>query len=251
MLPLLPLAAATAGLGALFGPRTGALYNPAYQEQAQAEYNARRYVSTNRRPAKKRKLATQRYVDMKIKNQHELKYGVVAGAGTISYDSPTVDHLTGIAQGDTDSTREGDSINLRRLKINAVLQNADGTTNYGVRFLVIKWKEDSIPSAADVIGPTGGALGSDSFYSNLNHDQRRAYKVLFDSGPVVLGHTSSGSIPQRVPFCIDVPLSGKVLYSGAGSTYGRGALWLIALAETTQASNDSLMEYESMVEYSD
>lgn len=201
--------------------------------------------------AKRKRVATQAYVQNAINRTMEQKYHIVAGSGDRSYDSPTITHLTDISQGDTDVTREGDSVNLRRIRINIVAQNVDTTTNYGYRAILFKWKEDSVPTAVDIIGPTGGALDTNSWYDNHNHDQRHAYSIIFDTGPIVIGHTNSGSIPQRLSMVVDKRLRGKVYYTSGSTASGRGALWLLQLSEVTNASQDINTEFNAVVDFSD
>ena len=108
-----------------------------------------------------RKFATVDTVKRLIGNRTEDKYVRVktGTAGTAVPDVPLEVHLSPLSQGDTSVTRDGDEVYLKSLSFryhlrtdNAALNN-DANTDLScvVRVMLVQWKEQSTPTASDIL----------------------------------------------------------------------------------------------------
>jgi hypothetical protein len=93
--------------------------------------------------------------------------------------------VSAIPQGDTDSNRDGDQVNLQRLEIYfaTFLQGTGGTNDFTdtVRLIVYRWHPMSTAAApvpANVLQDT--SVAESIAMSNYSWDNRKDYTILFD-----------------------------------------------------------------------
>lgn len=162
-------------------------------------------------------------------------------------DTGEVIYLTGIAQGDADNTRDGDSIKATGMSLNMTLtQNAAATETF-VRIMLIR-DNDFAGTNTPVIGGAGGVLDTtDDFRAMKNLDQTRRYHVLYDKMHII--HSVNGRTKYIKIF---KKMSHHVRYvdTGAGSgSGGNGALWLMII--TNEDTNLPNVNYQMRLRYLD
>lgn len=143
----------------------------------------------------------------------ELLTGVGAPAATANNDILTV-CLTGVLQGDTDNTRDGNMLALRSLEIHvrAIVNQAylakqatlTGTAadnpwttaagdanqwfNDKVRLLIWQWLPSSDSASAAGGALPGSVLQQETTISPYNHDERRNFRILADRSARLAGN---------------------------------------------------------------
>lgn len=105
---------------------------------------------------------------------NEDKFHAVNGSGTVS-NNGGISLLTGMAQGDTDQTRDGNSIKSKRLEFRLTCDKDATATNTYVRAIIFKDKRSNgvVPTVAELVTNA-------NCYTPLNPDNRTRFKVYFD-----------------------------------------------------------------------
>lgn len=114
----------------------------------------------------------------------------------VTLQSPTnsgyLSTLNAIAQGDTDTTRDGDSIKIMRIKISGFASiNLASTDPQFLRIMVIWDSNNTITSASNVLGSAGNSYVVNQ---NKNWDYRFKYSVLYDRRVALCPNGASGVI---------------------------------------------------------
>jgi len=155
----------------------------------------------------------------------EVKYHDTSFNGDVDYDGDLVT-LNSISQGDTDTTRDGDALNLKSLSIHYEL-DATSASN-GVRIIIFKDHQNSISAVSDVMASTGLTT---SYLEHAVWDNRRRYKVIFDRIwrlDAVYSQVEVGKI--------NVNLKGlRTQYLSGTTTITTGALKMILLSNVNPA----------------
>lgn len=168
--------------------------------------------------------AVKTLISKQISKRAEKKY--FNGSYSLSsYDhNGTIRELTPIPQGDTDVTRDGDSLYLRSMRVNGELVLGD-TTNI-VRVIVFQWLETDTPVPANILSSTYVGT-SNAPLAPYHHDSRRLFRILYDrkfvlnaNRPNALYDTGYLRIPKR-----------KVSYI-AGGTTGSNKLWVLLISDS-------------------
>lgn len=180
---------------------------------------------------------------------HETKYLQASLTGDLSYDNPKVSLITSIAQGDSDNSRDGDTIHVTRIKGNVFIY-AQAVTNTMVRCLIIQWRGSSgAPSLNEIIGPTGAAASGGTVLETYRHDGRSQFTVLWDSGPRICmgtGATDGGRTRFVMPVDINCGLAAarskvmadKTQFVAGSSTVQWGSFYYVAFSDVTDASGN-------------
>ena len=129
---------------------------------------------------KKQYLAIQSLINKNINKRAEKKHFLTYNTGyTVDY-AGTIQSLSDIGQGDTDTTRDGDSFYLRSLRVKGSVLIADSTN--AVRLIVFQWHADSSDDTATVSDIlSSSAIGTTvAPFSSYYHDKRRLYSILYD-----------------------------------------------------------------------
>jgi len=148
-----------------------------------------------KRSAKLNKRQTKQVKSIMSRRQ-ELKY-TVAGLNLQAMNStPLIYGITDIAQGDTDTNRNGDRIMLVgkiEVRYKAAVDPGNTLAQQRVHFRVIifQWHPVTISGGANEPAPTDvllvGASGAIDTTSPYNHDQRQMYKILYDKTDLMIG----------------------------------------------------------------
>lgn len=129
----------------------------------------------------------------------------VTGDAPLAVDNVGVQfYVTNIPIGDTQNEREGNEAIIRSVELGYTLRM--GGTNFQnntVRCFVYQWVQASTgsePTLTDVMeddtsGVTGGYLAPMSAW---NHDKRFSYRILYDSGPMVLSVAGRSAVSHHL-----------------------------------------------------
>lgn len=119
----------------------------------------------------------KRQVKRIINTAVELKYLNIVQPQLSLNTTPNIQLMTNLGQGTTDNTRIGDRAQFTSLHMK--LFGGTGTaTEAFCRFMIFQWKPFSVPTAAQLL--LLGTGGVENLTSQLNHDFRSQYKVLYD-----------------------------------------------------------------------
>lgn len=176
-----------------------------------------------------------RNLDSKIRSQVkkvlnkrvEKKYHLQSETGISPiYGTPILTSLSDISQGDTDTTRDGDSAYLRTVRVQGELA-VDATTPTAaiVRVIVFKWLADSSQDAPAVSSILSSAYTSSArvVSAPYHHDMRRKFRVLFDKNYSLVPSTTSALRKFDTGY---IKLLTKVSYIAAG-THGANKIYIL------------------------
>lgn len=192
-------------------------------------YRRKNYRKTYRK--KNNTLATKKYVKKQISKDIETKYfDIQRPSDDIDY-SGRIDRLTGVSQGTTDSTRIGDKLTMRSLRISYEATVADSTNM--VRFIIVQWFPNSTllaPTSSYVLSTIGSALAPQSPYI---HDYKNQFNVLYDKV-----HILSTDYPRIVrKFWLKMKWAKKVINFSAGTSEGSNHLYMIRISDSSAVTH--------------
>lgn len=200
----------------------------------------RTLVSITRNPKRRRQLRNLMNLDV------EYKYRDLNSLtpDNISSDAPTLTHLTPIAAGNTNITRNGRTITLTSVQLRMKIQynNAASTPCQVVRVTIFQWFEETPPQISDIFSWTSNP------YSYHKVSDRKLYNILA-SRFYVLGDIAGQ--PNCIPVEIFKKMNSKVVYAGdTGNDYTYGAIFMFAQSDTTGATgNLPTMTFNSRVRF--
>lgn len=157
-------------------------------------------------------------------NSEMFKYDQSATSGTIS-NTGAIINLVGLAQGDSEDQRTGNSIYVRHINASGMLAiNASGVAT-SVRVMLVIDKQqlgDTTPSVADILEDTGTAVAP---YSKLNALTVGRFSVL--SSRVYMLNADRPS----VSWFVKRSMRHHVRYNGPANTdIQRGGLYLVVIS---------------------
>lgn len=140
-----------------------------------------------------------------------------------------VEHITAVAQGDSDSTRTGNSIFVRSWNFSgSIIKNTSGANTQFVRISVVmdtQQQSDTTPTYTDI-------YESASPYAHLNSNTVGRYKVIFSHI-----YSVNSSDHTAVAVKINIPMRHHVRYNGSASTdIQRGGLYLCSSTDEPGAN---------------
>lgn len=157
------------------------------------------------------------------------RWPVYKEAMTIS-STHFVDDLMAVPQGDTEQSRDGDAIKITQCRIKGHIIGTDASNI--IRMTVIRWKPNTIPTAADIYDDTTiGANGA--MFSAFKHTTRDSFVVLADKYIKVEGATY-GNIQKM--FNIYIKPQPKTTFNGALTT-GQNKLYIIWSSDSIVANH--------------
>lgn len=180
--------------------------------------------------SKPQKKAVSKIVNKKLSERLEKKYHLAQEGAENVTDDGTIFGLSTVTQGDSDITRDGDSLYIRSTRIQGYIENAGGAPSHN-RLILFQWHDDSTPTPSNLF-PVGYLGSIYAPVSPYHHDQRRKYTVLWDK-KVRLDTTSNTSAFFDSGY--KMPKVKKIAYT-AGTTIGSNKLWLLAVNDIGSAT---------------
>lgn len=206
-----------------------------------------------RRPLRGKPLSKkQRFeVNRIINRRSELKFVLTNQAGFGQSSTWTIAKIMTVAQGDADSTRDGDRLQWAgNIELRCNITNGTGTTGdifNNVRIIIFQWhpNDSTSPLATDILlnGVTGGADTS----SHYNHDKRQLYTILFDRYFSTVGNNSSASNPFApnmqtglLTYSISLQTAQKSAQYVAAGTTGTNQFYIATCSDSQLATHPSI-----------
>lgn len=176
--------------------------------------------------------AVGKVVNAKLRKNTELKYFDVATSGATNVDWTGLFHNLCIpAQGDTDVTRDGDKLNMKKLRLRCSIVQGDSYNN--IRIIIFRWKQNNIsvtPSASYLISPYQGTAMSP--VAPYNWDTKDNTQILYDRV-----YTVDTSYPQRmVKINLNLSKLPKVAFD-SGTTGGNNHLYMFIVSDSSAATH--------------
>lgn len=186
--------------------------------------------------------AVRKIANSQINKISELKFKDTSDAADrLSYDSPTINLVDMPAQGDGQSSRDGDSIWLKnyllRLRVLRPAQASAVSATY--RVMVVQWLEDNAtatPTLADIL--QDATTDELCLISPYKVDEKKKFRVIFD----VTGTVKDDSGPVRHYSKFLKPAKRKMQFNAAAVT-GVGNFYLIGISSETNASGNGPLLY--------
>jgi len=143
----------------------------------------------------------------------EYKHHDVQISVTSVSQTPTITQLTNIGQGDTSSTRDGDSIKITAIHLKGIvaLHTSAATSQYRVMLILDKQTNGAIYNASDVLEDTTAV---DNLISPLNLDNKYRFRVLMDK----LITLSNGGGNESVTWQRHIKLNQHIRFGGTAGT---------------------------------
>jgi hypothetical protein len=179
-----------------------------------------------RRRAANRNQLTNRQLNKRLTR---LEMSVEDKIADVLYTNSAVDYdgdnqtLNGISQGDSDTTRDGDSIMCKSLHIHGQVAS-DGADIGCIRVIVVHDFQNTLTLIDDVIETTGSGT---AFLSHINWDQRKSFKVLSDRRYQVME-----SWKDFNQFDLNMKLGIRTQFAAGQSTIVTGAIKVFCISSS-------------------
>lgn len=178
-----------------------------------------------------------------ISKQQEHKYFETRNTGAVDWAGTIVD-LSAVPQGDTDSTRDADTLMPTSLVINYIINLGD-TTNF-FRVIVFRWHDkNTTPTVAQILQSNSSSTGG--VISDYDHDYRQNFNVLYDKTHTLVSGASNAVIIKNM---IRLPLAKKAIQYVSGGTGGGEKLWALAISDSSAIAHPSWW-YNFRLNYTD
>lgn len=141
--------------------------------------------------------------------------------------------LADVPQGDTDTTRDGDQLVQRAMRIKGRALVAD-TTNQ-VRMIVFRWKQNTVPVVGDIL--SASYIGT--VYAPLSpyhHDGRSNFTVLYDK----IFHVGTYNIQKGFDTKWMNLRNNKQYFSAGASTSSKHCIYALVITDSTAVSNPNI-----------
>lgn len=176
-------------------------------------------------------------------NAEEKYHDATLTGSTLDHTSGIVTTLNNPAQGDTDLTRDGDSIKITRIT-GSVMCFGNAGSNTISRFWII-WDPQNAVTTLAQHWETGAAT---SILGNKDHDLRFRSRVLYDSGPMPHVLSSSTYVRTRK---INIPVFKHTQFEAGTTTINTGAIKIIAMSDQANATNEPTLRAQLRVHFID
>jgi hypothetical protein len=173
------------------------------------------------------------------KIQEKKSFDTGFGSGVSS--TGTIQKLSTIPQGDTDSTRDGDALLVIKIELITSFVFAD-TTNIG-RLILVRWNQDDSSAAPAAVTDL---LQTATPFSPYNRDNERAKKfsVIYDKIYMV-GATG----PNIVGSQTKIPYQSRISFQATANT-GTGHIYAFMISDSTAIAHP-VFSYVARVWFTD
>jgi len=168
----------------------------------------------------------------------EIKYHDTSASAVNLTTTGAVDHITDIAQGDTDSTRTGNSINVVSVTFKGSLGNFNASVHFHYRVAIVQDKQqrsDTSPTAGDIF--SDGISTSNPVTAVPTRANLERFKIIYMSPPYSSIGLQLGNVNNYYEFTKKMNL--KVSYNGsASSDIEKNGLYCVFLTDDTSGAVD-------------
>lgn len=176
-------------------------------------------------------------------NAEEKFHDATLTGSTVDYTTGVVSTLNAISQGDTDETRDGDSVKITRIT-GSIQCSGNAAANTIVRYWIVWDPMNTITTLAN-FWDTGSAT---AVLGNKDHDHRFQTRVLFDSKPRALVVANDSYVRIRP---INLKIFKHTQFEAGTTTINSGAIKLFAISDQANASNEPTLRAQLRVHYID
>lgn len=172
---------------------------------------------------------------------------------TLGHDAPVIQLLNGVAQGDGDQTRDGNSIKMLYAQVHGQMTNLTASDRT-VRIMVVQQRDTNgtAPVISDILADSASAYTPLSFFQrNTIHK----FNVLYDKRISLTDVASDKALRQ---FNINIPFNGdhssKVRFDNSGATIAdisKNSVYLIVTSDNVVASLPPTLTMRSRVTFLD
>lgn len=165
-----------------------------------------------------------------ISRSSETKHYDAQDEGRTVSSTMYIGSITNIAQGDSDTNRDGDQLLLKNIRVKYLLRGAD-TTN-AVRVMFVQYYCADVPVVSDILQDNNP--GDRELTSMYHSDARPSFKVLYDRTHVLNTTGSNATVYKQ----INLHNFGrkKIQYQG-GTTTGRGEVYVFLLSDSVATAH--------------
>jgi hypothetical protein len=143
--------------------------------------------------------------------------------------------ITQVAQGQTDSTRIGDSLNAASIQLR-------GRVNYGTvgsgegifRLIVFQWFDTSTPVASEILNP--GTVVGETTTDMYNTDMGNRFKIYMDKSYDVSANGGNPHYRQLINKKIVIPQHLRRVKFNEATTTGSAKFWVLLCSENLNMS---------------
>jgi len=195
-----------------------------------------------------KKVATVKTVKRIIRNRLENKFHVVDVAATEPGTTLTMTCLNGIAQGDREYERTGNTVRGVALEGTVRCQiDADNTRGDIVRIFIVRDKHclaDTLPTEADLFAGQGALYGS----MKMTEYQRDRFQILYDRMHVI-GTSDKQYVIQRIRKSLHDKL---IMFNGTAYTdYDKHSLFLGFVCHHNTADQKTAVQAKMIMRFID
>lgn len=199
----------------------------------------------------KAKFVTKRHLTKVLNQTLETKYknnSDISGTNTINFNG-NFTQLSNPAQGTGDTSRIGDSITLKGLRIRGTLaMDPASTVNNVVRLMIVQYHPDNsaqAPQTSDLLQASGSAI---SVVSSFQHDESRKFRVLWNRTYALSLNEQSRYryVDIRVPM---KKIKKKIQYLAGSATSGFNQIYLFQISNVN--SSMPVLDWYSNLRFTD
>jgi hypothetical protein len=188
----------------------------------------------------KTKQLVKQMIDSRLAQVQEVK-SFDTGFGTSVDNTGSLQKVSTVPQGDTDSSRDGDALVLKSIEMHSAFVIAD-TTNV-LRHIIVRWNQDDSSSAPAAITDV---LQTASAFSPYNRDNKRARKfdVLHDE---FYGGALAG--PGIIVRTIKIKTKSQIAFQATATT-GTGHIYSFQISDSSAITHPTL-NYVCRINFTD
>jgi len=191
-------------------------------------------------------LSMAKFLASLINVEHKFKDTVFPRAAV--YSTPSVSFISGIAQGDTQSNRNGDSVKLSSVNVRGLITVGSSATTRNVRIMLINEKvsDGNVPTLSDILDNST----LPNVYARYNPDTAGSrFKVLYDKRFIVTPTTNA------VKFNVYRKLKHHLKFTGTSANQtdaSTGHLYILVVSDDNAVdTNTPEVEWNSCIRYID
>lgn len=179
-----------------------------------------------------------RKIKKEVTKGKEKKYFNMSATGTVDWNG-TITDMCLVAQGDADTDRDGDQLEIRSFELNYTLSQGDATNQF--RVIVLQWFPTSVPTVANIIFGSGAATAPIASYQ---HDNRFQFRILLDEVVSLASAAGTAALTRR-HMLIGGFKTRKLQYV-AGSTAGSDHLYMLLVSDSSASAHPGITYYAKL-----